>query len=395
MPSAEIITIGTEILLGEILDSNARYLARQLRDAGIDLYRTTTVGDNAQRIAQAIQQALERCEIILTTGGLGPTVDDPTREAVALALDIPTEFRPELWEQIQNRFKRYGRQPTENNKRQAYIPHGALPVENQVGTAPAFIIEKGASELRSQVIISLPGVPSEMVYLFENAILPYLRQHYHLSGIIKARLIHTAGVGESLIDERIGDLETLSNPSVGLAAHSGQVDVRITAKADSEAKADEMIQVIELDLRNRLGEWIYGVDQETLEEAALRALQSRGWTLAVVEFKSAVGLVSRLSSPQVVKLGALAQVFKGGEVAIPLAEAADMTAQVAACRTNRQVDICLGLAIFPASEKQDVALVWITPDGVQETVRPYGGPPEYAPRWAVHHALDILRKLAT
>jgi nicotinamide-nucleotide amidase len=394
MPSAEIITIGTEILLGEILDSNARYLARQLRDTGIDLYRTTTVGDNAQRIAQAIQQALERCEIIITTGGLGPTVDDPTREAIALALAIPTEFRPELWEQIQSRFKRYGRQPTDNNKRQAYIPQGALPVENPVGTAPAFIVEKGAGELRSQVIISLPGVPSEMEYLFENAILPYLREHYSLSGIIKARLIHTAGVGESLIDERIGDLETLSNPTVGLAAHSGQVDVRITAKAGSEAQADQMIEAIELELRNRLGDWIYGVDQETLEEVALRALHSRGWTLAVVEFNSAVGLVNRLSSPRVVKLGWLAQVFKGGEVAIPLPDAAGLGAQVAACRLSRQVDVCLGIAIFPAGEKQDVALVWVTPEEAQETLRPYGGPPEYAPRWAIHHALDILRRMA-
>ena len=202
MPSAEILTIGTEILLGEIIDTNARYLARQLRDAGIDLYRKTTVGDNARRIAQAIQQAMERCEIILTTGGLGPTVDDPTREAVALALGVSTEFRPELWEQIQSRFQRFGRQPTENNKRQAYVPQGALAVENPVGTAPAFIMETNA-----HAIISLPGVPREMEYLMENAVLPYLRQRYELTGIIKARVLHTAGVGESQIDELIGDLE--------------------------------------------------------------------------------------------------------------------------------------------------------------------------------------------
>src|SRR5512133_3302548 len=141
MPSAEIITIGTEILLGEIVDTNARYIARQLRDAGIDLYRKTTVGDNAQRIAQALQQALERCDIVLTTGGLGPTVDDPTREAVALAMGVETEFRPELWEQIEERMSRFGRKPTENQKRQAYIPQGAIPVSNAVGTAPAFIFE--------------------------------------------------------------------------------------------------------------------------------------------------------------------------------------------------------------------------------------------------------------
>ena len=139
MSSAEIITIGTELLLGEIDDTNATYIARELRDVGIDLYRKTTVGDNARRIAQTIQEALQRTDIIITTGGLGPTVDDPTREAVALAVGVETEFRPELWEQIQNRFQRFGRKPTENNKRQAYVPKGAIPVENPVGTAPSFI----------------------------------------------------------------------------------------------------------------------------------------------------------------------------------------------------------------------------------------------------------------
>ena len=389
MPSAEIITIGTEILLGEILDTNARYLARKLRDAGIDLYRKTTVGDNAQRIAHVIHQALERCEIVITTGGLGPTVDDPTREAVAQAMNTRTEFKTELWEQIQSRFQRYGRQPTENNKRQAYIPEGALPVENPVGTAPAFIVERG-----SQVVIALPGVPSEMEYLLENAILPYLRQHYQLSGIIKARLIHTAGVGESQIDDLIGDLETLSNPTVGLAAHSGQVDVRITAKAGSETQADEMIQKIELDLRQRLGDMIYGVDQETLEEAALLSLKSRGWNLAVIEFNGVVGLVKRFSSHQVARLGGLAETFKGGETGVPLNSATEMPGLLSTYRLKQQVDVCLGVAIFPAGEKQDVALAWVTPLGAQESLRPYGGPPEYAPRWATHHALDILRKLA-
>ncbi len=277
MPSAEIITIGTEILLGEIVDTNARHLARQLRDAGVDLYRKTTVGDNATRIAQAIQQALERCDIILTTGGLGPTVDDPTREAIALAVGVSTEFKPELWDQIQARFQRFGRTPTENNRRQAFIPQGAIAIENPVGTAPSFIVEEG-----NHAIIALPGVPREMEYLLENAVLPYLKQRYQLSGIIKARVLHTAGAGESLIDDLIGDLERLNNPTVGLAAHSGQVDVRITAKANSKSEADALIREVELEIRKRLGEWIYGADQETLEEVAFRALARRGWSLAVI-----------------------------------------------------------------------------------------------------------------
>jgi len=154
MAKAEILTIGTEILLGEIVDTNSRHIARALRDAGIDLFWTSTVGDNPERIAEAIRAGLDRSEIIITTGGLGPTVDDPTREAVAMAFGVKTVFKEELWQQVIDRFTRFGRTPTENNKRQAYIPEGASAIENPVGTAPAFMMETD-----TQVVISLPGVP--------------------------------------------------------------------------------------------------------------------------------------------------------------------------------------------------------------------------------------------
>ena len=245
MPVAEIITIGTELLLGETVDTNTRYIARALRDAGVDLYRSSTIGDNQERIAQIIREGMNRADIIITTGGLGPTVDDPTREALALALDVEIEFRPELWEQIQERFRRYNRTPTDNNRRQAYIPTGAIGVENAVGTAPAFVIETDR-----HAIIALPGVPREMEHLMQVKILPYLRQRFQLHGIIKSRILHTSGVGESTIDARIGDLERLTNPTVGMAAHAGQVDIRITAKADSESEANHLIQQVEQQLRN-------------------------------------------------------------------------------------------------------------------------------------------------
>jgi competence/damage-inducible protein CinA-like protein len=380
MPSAEIITIGTEILLGEIVDTNARYLARALRDAGIDLYRKTTVGDNTRRIAQVIQQSMERCEIILTTGGLGPTVDDPTREAVALALGVETEFRPELWEQIQARFRRFNRTPTENNKRQAYIPLGATAIENPVGTAPAFIM---ADE--RHVIIALPGVPREMEYLTRHAVLPYLRQRFDLKAVIKSRVLHTAGAGESQIDDLIGDLETLSNPTVGLAAHSGQVDVRITAKAESEAAADALIQPVEETLRQRLGIWVYGADQETLEAIALSRVASRGWSLAIVEAGLGGHLVRHLADAP--------GPFLGGEVLTDTPDQDGLKAITSACMESRGAQVALGVAIYPGAEKQDVYLVLITPDGMQEHTRPYGGPPENAPRWAFHHSLDVIRNV--
>jgi competence/damage-inducible protein CinA-like protein len=380
MPNAEIITIGTEILLGEIVDTNAQYLARSLRDHGIDLFRTTSVGDNPDRIALAIQEGLGRSNIIITTGGLGPTVDDPTRQAVALAVGVPTEFRPDLWDQIQARFRRYGRLPTENNRRQAYIPQGAIPVENPVGTAPSFIVE---TDGRS--IIALPGVPREMEFLMQQAVIPYLCERYEIHSIIKARVLHTAGVGESQIDDRISDLEALDNPTVGLAAHSGQVDVRITAKAETEAQADNLIAEVEQTLRQRLGDWIYGADQESLERIALDVLQARGWQLVVVE----AGLRGELSR----RLTSSDGPFLGGEVRRELPDPETLADWTEAYRQARQAEIGLGVTILRGAERQEVRLVLITPHARQEFSRPFGGPPEYAPRWATHHALDVLRHI--
>jgi len=380
MPSAEIITIGTEILLGEIVDTNARYLARALRDASIDLYRKTTVGDNAQRIALAIREALQNNEIVITTGGLGPTVDDPTRDAVAQSLGVRTEYHPELWDQIQARFSRFNRVPTENNKRQAFIPTGALVIENPVGTAPAFICEHGI-----QAIIALPGVPLEMEHLFMKSVLPYLRQRYDLHGMIKARIIHTIGVGESQIDSLIGDLEELSNPTVGLAAHSGQVDVRITAKAESEVEADALIAPIEDILRERLKGWVYGADEESLEDIVLDHIGSKGWSLIVVEAGLNGNLTQELSTAQ--------GEFLGGEVLTKVPTPDELEEITRSFRKARGAQLGIGVAIYPEAERQDVRMVIITPEGKETFSRPFGGPPENAPRWALHHSLDMLRKL--
>ena len=179
MPTLEIITIGTELLLGEITDTNSTYLARTLRDHGIDIYRITTVGDNPGRISASIKESLKRADIIITTGGLGPTIDDPTRQAVADATDRELVFMPDLWAQILKRFRAYGHEPTENNRRQAYIPKGSIPIANPVGTAPCFIVETGDS-----CVVSLPGVPSEMKHILSNAIIPYLKEKYTLKSKI-------------------------------------------------------------------------------------------------------------------------------------------------------------------------------------------------------------------
>jgi len=380
MPKAEIITIGTEILLGEIVDTNSRYIARALRDAGVDLYWTSTVGDNEQRIAEAIQQALARTEIIITTGGLGPTIDDPTRGAVARAIGVETEFRPELWKQVKDRFALFGRKPTKNNKRQAYVPVGSIAIENPVGTAPAFIVEQGEAS-----IIALPGVPREMEHLMHSYVMPYLRQRYDLQGVIKARILHTAGVGESVIDERIEDLEKLSNPTVGLAAHAGQVDVRITAKAASHEEVNVMIKKVEEDLRVRLGDWLYGADGDTLEGSALDNMAAKEWKLVVVE----AGLSGRLTQ----RFAEVEGPFLGGEVLTDHPNPDELAKIADTFRQARAADACLAVALQRSEGKQTLHLTIITPVKSRQRTYSYGGPPQTAQRWAVNLCLNFVRRL--
>jgi nicotinamide-nucleotide amidase len=378
MPIAEIITIGTELLLGEIQDTNTRYLARNLRDFGIDIYRTMTVGDNAIRISQAVQESLERTQIIITTGGLGPTVDDPTRQAIALAIGVDLEFQPTLWDQIQSRFKRYGRIPGDNNKRQAYIPKGAIPVENPVGTAPAFIYE-----INDKSIISLPGVPHEMEYLTQNAVLPYLQKHYHLNGIIKATVLHTASIGESQVDELIGDLETISNPTVGLLAHPGQVDIRITAKASTIEEANRMISDVTSIIWKRLPTEIFGVDDESIEDVLLKMLAEKKWRLALIEAGTGGELIQRLSKSK-------SLCINGEVISSPLSEA-DLSNHVLELIHRFQTQLVLGVSLIPSGEKQDLILELSHPSGLYKMNPSYGGPPQYARSWAANLAIDFIR----
>jgi len=273
--NVEVLSIGTELLLGEIVDTNSAYIARQLRDIGVNIFYLTTVGDNLERISAAIRASLQRADVVLTTGGLGPTVDDMTRQAVAQATGRALEFSPELLEQIAERFRQLGSQMSENNQVQAYIPAGSIPVYNRLGTAPCFIIETDGG-----TVISLPGVPREMKDILATTVIPYLRERMGGRGTIKALVLRSAGIGESQIDARIADLMTWTNPTVGLAAHTGQTDIRITARADTEVEADRMIAEAEQIVRERVGEYIYGTGKQPLEEVFLGLLRDKGWKLA-------------------------------------------------------------------------------------------------------------------
>jgi nicotinamide-nucleotide amidase len=381
MTSAEIITIGTEILLGEIVDTNTRYIARVLRSMGVDLYRTITIGDNIERIVESIRNSMERADIVITTGGLGPTIDDPTRDAVAKALGVQTEFREDLWEQVVETISRYGRKPSENQKRQAYVPKGAIGIKNPVGTAPCFIVEK-PSPLRPspdgrgvgvRAVISLPGVPSEMEHVLHESIIPYLQKRFNLDEIIKVRILHCAGLGEGMIDEKIADLEMLSNPTVGLAAHTGVVDVRIAAKAKTEREADAMIAKVESQVRERLGSVVFGVDEDRLDKVTLDAVAKHGWTLTAIE-SGLDGLLAR-KIPHTASLSALT--------------ADSLMETLRAARADSKADIALGVSVHMDERAAEMAM--ITPRGEKTHRITFGGPPKSLPRWSVNLALNWLR----
>ncbi len=288
--SAEIVTTGTEILLGEIVDTNATWIAHQLRESGINLYYKTTVGDNQARVRGVIELGLSRGSILLVTGGLGPTKDDITRDAIADATGCPLELDEGALDTLKERFARFGAQMTDNNRQQAYIPAGATLVENPVGTAPGFIVESGAG-----TVIAMPGVPSEMKRMMQDTVLPYLRRRNGNQGIIRRRVLRTIGIGESTIDHELDDLMERSNPTVGLAAHLGQADVRVTAQAESDEAVEALLDEIEAEVRSRIGRYIYSATaNEPFPQVVARLLQDREETVTLFETNTQGSLSQRL-----------------------------------------------------------------------------------------------------
>lgn len=289
--NAEILSIGTEILLGEITDTNSVHIARALRDIGISVYLMTSLGDNEMRISEAVRQALARADVVITTGGLGPTVDDMTRQGVATATERELVYHQSLLDDIASRFAGFRANMTENNRRQAWLPQDATLLENPVGTAPCFLVEHEGS-----VVISLPGVPREMRFVLAQRVLPLLQQRYRL-GVIRAHVLRAAGIGESALDNLIGkDLLEASNPTVGLAAHSGVVDIRVTARADDGAQADALIAEAAERLQQRVGPWLFGTGDDSIEAALVLRLAATGRNLALSETGLGHALVDRLGT---------------------------------------------------------------------------------------------------
>lgn len=399
--NAEIIAIGTEILLGEITDTNSVHIARSLRDIGVNVYFMTSVGDNENRIADAIRIALKRSNVVITCGGLGPTVDDMTRQAVAAATERGLTFHQSLLDMIAARFASFRVPMSENNYRQAYLPDNAIPIENPVGTAPSFIVE-----YRDSVVISLPGVPREMKYLLAERVIPFLKERFSLgTEVIKARVLKTAGLGESLLDDRLGkDLLEASNPTVGLAAHAGQVDIRITAKAESIEIANQMIDVVDKQIRERVGRYIFGTDEARIEQAVLDALKGWDYRLAVLE----VGIGNPISSllhevdperrvliSEVVEADPqkLAQLLSLPS-AVPIRELAEKAAESLIVSSGANATIAIvsypNMGEIHADSDAGTAIAVRVGEQMRSRVYGFGGQSETAPRWTTTWSLSML-----
>ncbi len=274
---AEIISIGTEILLGELLDTNANYLAARLPPLGIDLYWMTQVGDNLGRLTEAFRRAWERSDLTLSTGGLGPTEDDVTREAIAAALEEPLSVQPELEAQLLAFFANRGVPMPERNVKQAALIPSATAIPNPRGTAPGWWVER-----EGRILVALPGPPSELERMWEVEVAPRLAALVG-GGVIVSRTLKTAGIGEGAVDEMVSPLLKSTNPTIGVYAKADGVHLRLTAKAATAEEARSLIAPVEEEARRILREAVWGADADTLEGGVGAMLQERGLTLATME----------------------------------------------------------------------------------------------------------------
>ncbi|GBD08304.1 Nicotinamide-nucleotide amidohydrolase PncC [Candidatus Thermoflexus japonica] len=378
MPSAEVLATGTELLSGDLVDTNSARIARALQPLSIPLVQITVVGDDLPRMVAAIRAAMARSEILIVSGGLGPTVDDVTREAVAEALGRPLIFDPELFESIRARFQAFGFPMPENNRRQAFRPQGSQVIPNPIGTAPGFLVEEG-----DRVLFALPGVPRELERMLTESVIPYLERRFPPAEAMVWRVVRTIGMGESVIDERLRDLLKGENPQVGLNAHPGMVDIRIRARGatleEAAARAEAAVQTI----RERLRWAVYGEGTCTPEEALIAGLRERGLTLATLE-RGTLGLLGgRLAAadPE-------SHVFRIGEVRSRLVTAPEHAAEA----IRRQAGTAVGLAaeVLPEGENFQIAVAMATSEGSRSLQRGHRGPLPHAAEWAANAAMGLL-----
>lgn len=404
---ADIVAVGTELLLGQVVDTNAAEIGQRLAAIGVDVLHEQTVGDNVDRIVSTLELALTRSDVVIVTGGLGPTQDDVTREAIARVADAPLERRPELEAMLRERFARAGRDMPLSNLAQADVPRGARPILQERGTAPGLVVQMGERR-----IYAVPGVPREMEEMLATTIVPELAA---MSGpaTIVSRVIRCVGIAESRVAEMVDDLYRGStNPSVAFLAGGGEVKVRITAKAPTEDEARAMADPLVAEVVDRVGDFVSSTSDEELEEVVGRLLRTSGRTIATAESLTAGSLASRLA-----RVAGATDYLRGGIVAYqadvkgevlgvrqetidgPGVVSAECAAEMAAgARSTLAADIGVSLTGVAGPEPhdgEDPGTVWVglDADGVssQRRIRAPGDRAMVV-RWAEQAALDAVRR---
>jgi nicotinamide-nucleotide amidase len=373
----EIVVIGDELILGTIADTNSQFIARMIKEAGFRVRRVTAVGDDPGRIVAALRESAARSDAVIAAGGLGPTVDDPTREAAADAAGTTLVFHPELWDAIVERFRHLRRTLPENNRKQALLPAGAAALPNPFGTAPGFSMEIGRS-----ILFAVPGVPSEMEAMITRQVLPAIHERFGGGQIVLTRTLHVAGLGESMIDEKIGGWESSANPNVGLMAHAGLTDVRIVARAGDESEARKILAAAEAGIRSALADFIIGADEDTLAGAVLGRLPKDGGL--VTAERGTGGALSGM-------LGLENQAgFRGGLVLGNQSDEKDFERLLQEWRTRHAAECALGLSLSPV--EGGFRSEYLLLSGAKEIrkQRIHLVPHAMASRWAANTALIAL-----
>ncbi len=300
---AEIIAVGTEILLGNIVNTNAQFISEKLADLGFEVYHQSVIGDNTERLKIELKEAFSRADLVITTGGLGPTKDDLTKETAFEYFNKKSKVHKESLDKIEDFFKKINRQMVESNKKQAYFPEDATILCNDVGTAPGCIIEE-----EGKIIVLLPGPPREMKPMFENYALPYLAKFS--DGVLTSKILRVMGIGESTAEQMIQDIiEAQSNPTVAPYAKDGEMTFRITAKANSQEEGYKLIQPVEEEIKKRLGVAVYAEGETTLENVLGQMLVDRNITISTAE-----SCTGGLLAGTIINYPGISKVFKEGAI---------------------------------------------------------------------------------
>ncbi len=300
---AEILAVGTELLLGNIVNTNAQYIAKRLADLGIEVYHQAVIGDNPKRLMDAYTAAFKRADLVITTGGLGPTKDDLTKEVAFDYFGKEAVLHKDILDNIEEYFKKINRNMVESNKKQAYFPMDVLILKNNHGTAPGCIIEEG-----NKTLIVLPGPPREMKHMFEDYVIPYLMKYQ--DGILVSRVLRIIGIGESAAAEMIEDIiDKGKNPTIATYAKESEVTIRITAKANTEEEAEKLIVPVEEEIRKRLGIAVYGEGETQIEEVVGKILVDNKLTISTAE-----SCTGGLLAGKIINYPGISTVFKEGVI---------------------------------------------------------------------------------